>query len=473
MNYSKNDLCEVVITDMSETGEGIGKVDGYTLFVKDAIVGDRVSAQITKVKKNYAFARTSQVITASPDRIEAPCPVARPCGGCQIQAMSYDAQLRFKSAKVYGCLKRIGGFDDALLERIFEPIVGMDNPYRFRNKAQYPIGVSHDGDVIAGFYAGRTHSVIPCEDCLIGPAENKEILDIILGHMRKYGISAYNEINHKGLVRHVLIRKGFVTGQIMVCMVITEKGKKTSGKSEGVKKHIEYIPGQEKLLAELAKISGMTSICVSINPDDTNVIMGDEVHTLWGEDTIEDELIGNRFRISPLAFYQVNHAQCEKLYATACEFAELTGDEEVWDICCGIGTITLTMAPKCKTVHGIEIVPQAINDAKYNAALNKIENADFECADATLYLKENAGKISADVIVMDPPRKGMDEEALTVVADTSPARIVYVSCDPATLARDLKFLCERGYTLERVRPVDMFPHSVHIETVCLLCRKTP
>ena len=468
MEFAKNDYADITITDMSETGEGIGKADGYTLFVKDAIVSDKVRVKITKAKKNYGFARLEEIIEASDKRGTPYCEHHRRCGGCQIQAMSYEAQLEYKQNKVLNAFLRIGNFDEQLLKDVFEDIIGMDDPYRYRNKAQYPIGYDKEGKLVAGFYASRTHDIIPCEDCCIGISENKLILDIILRHFSKYKISAYNEKTGKGIIRHVLIRKAFATGQIMVCLVISGR---EEDKKRGYKKERAYIKEQEELIDALRTISGMTSICVSINPADTNVIMGDEIHTIWGEDFIEDVLLKKRYRISPLAFYQVNPVQCEKLYKTAMEYADLSGTEEVWDICCGIGTIALSMSEGALKVHGVEIVPQAIEDAEYNAAMNSVDNADFVCADATKYLIENAGRITADVIVMDPPRKGMEEDALKIIAETAPQKIVYVSCDPATLARDCRFLCDNGYELIKIRPVDMFPHSVHTETCVLLCHQ--
>lgn len=458
MEFTKNQLLELEITDISETGEGIGHVDGYTLFVKDAVLGDFAKVKITKAKKNYGFARLEEVIKPSEKRCTPVCENHRRCGGCQIQALSYKAQLEYKEKKVYGNLNRIGGVSTDTLDKIFEPIVGMNEPYRYRNKAQYPIGTDKNGEIIAGFYAGRTHDIIPCSDCAIGINENQTILDIIVNHMKEYNIPAYDEVTGRGLMRHVLIRKGFETGQIMVCLVITSK--KTN-------KNV-YIKGEKELIEALKNVAGVESICVSINNDKTNVIMGEEIHILWGADYITDVLLGKKYRISPLAFYQVNHEQCEKLYNLAIEFADFDGDEEVWDICCGIGTIALSLADKVKFVHGIEIVPQAIEDAKYNALVNNITNADFFCQDATEYLLENHETMKADVIVMDPPRKGMTEEALLSVIKTNPKKIVYVSCDPATLARDIKILRANGYEPRRVRCVDLFPHSIHVETICLL-----
>ena len=464
MDHYKNQELTVTIEDMSDNGEGIGRSDGYILFVKDALPGDTVRAGLTKVKKNYAYARCKEIVTPSPDRSEPVCPRHKRCGGCQIQALSYDAQLKFKENKVRNDLMRIGGIDADVLDKAFEPMIGMDDPLRYRNKSQYPVGTDKDKKPVAGFYAGRTHSIIPCTDCMLAPEENSRILEVILSHMEKHGISAYDETTGSGCIRHVLIRKGFATGQIMVCLVIkTDKSGRKQKDDKGT-----YIQGQDELIEELSKIKGMTSICVSINNENTNVIMGNEIHTLWGEDTINDILLGKRFSISPLSFYQVNPIMVEKLYSTAIQYADLCGKEEVWDICCGIGTISLCMADKAKTVHGLEIVPEAIDDAKKNATANNVKNANFICAAAEEYLPAHKDEITADVIVLDPPRKGMDEAALAVIADTAPSRIVYVSCDSATLARDLKYLTGRGYEVQRIRCHDMFPHTVHTETVVCL-----
>ena len=467
MDYSKNMILTVTITDMSDNGEGVGKINGYTLFVKDAIVGDTVKAKLTKVKKNYSYARLEEIITPSSDRVQALCPLHKRCGGCQLQAMSYPAQLKFKENKVKNNLIRIGGINDSYVESIFEPIIGMEEPFEYRNKSQYPIGSDKDKNPIAGFYAGRTHDIIPCSRCFLAPPENQEIIEILLAHMKKYNIPSYSEISGEGTIRHLLIRKGFTSGEIMVCIVVKHVHKIKGG----CKEKECYIPHEEELVENLCKVEGVQSICVSVNNLNTNVIMGNEIHTIRGKDKIEDTLLGNRYEISPLSFYQVNLVQVEKLYETAVEFADLKGDEEVWDICCGIGTITLSMAAKAKFVHGIEIVLPAIEDARKNASFNNVKNVDFICAAAEEYLPENKEKIKADVIVLDPPRKGMDERALRVICDVAPQKIVYVSCDSATLSRDVKFLCENGYELRRIRCTDMFPQTVHVETVCLLSKK--
>ena len=473
MEMKKNDRFVLKIEDMGENGEGIGRLDGYIWFVKDAVIGDVIEAGVTKMKKQYGFARLIRVIEPSEYRTEERCPSARRCGGCQIQAVDYQEQLRLKEKKVYNNLKRIGGLSSLLLpggeetteqtkeetERnavVMEPIIGMENPWRYRNKAQFPFGRNKDGNIVTGFYAGRTHDIVEQEDCLLGVEENREILSIIRNFMEEYKIEPYNEETHRGLVRHVLIRKGFQTGEIMVCLVIN--GRK--------------LPGQQALTECLMDIPGMASISLNVNQEKTNVILGKEIINLWGEGHITDYIVAVRYRISPLSFYQVNPVQTELLYGTALEYAGLTGNETVWDLYCGIGTISLFLAQKAKQVYGVEIVPQAIDDARENARLNHMENVEFFVGKAEEVLPEQyeRNQIYADVIVVDPPRKGCDEKCLETIVKMSPKRVVYVSCNSSTLARDVKYLEERGYRTERVRCVDMFPHSGHVETVCLLSK---
>ena len=460
----KNETARVTIEDIGVNGEGIGRVNGYTLFIKDAVIGDVVEAKVMKAKKNYGYARLMQIITPSPDRVEPKCPFARKCGGCQIQEMSYEKQLEFKNKKIRGNLERIGGFSPDVLDKVMEPIIGMEEPFYYRNKAQFPFGTDKDGNPVTGFYAGRTHDIIANTDCALGVPVNQEILEIVLEFMKKHGIASYNEKTGKGLVRHVLIRFGFTTKEIMVCLVVN--GKK--------------IPHSEELVEKLRKIEGMTSITMSPNMKNTNVIMGESYETLWGQGFITDYIGAVKYQISPLSFYQVNPVQTEKLYGLALEYAGLKGDETVWDLYCGIGTISLFLAQKAKEVYGVEIVPQAIEDAKNNARINGIENASFYVGKAEEVLPEyyreyeekHPGETAhADVIVVDPPRKGCEESLLETMAAMRPDRIVYVSCDSATLARDLKVLCQKGYQLERVRGTDQFPMSVHVETVALLTRK--
>ncbi len=448
----KDDLIRVNIEDMSEEGFGIGKAEGMTFFIKDAVIGDVAEAKIMKLKKTYGYARLMEVISPSKDRIEPKCPVSRQCGGCQIQAMSYPAQLLFKQKKVENNLKRIGKFEKFLME----PMMGMEEPYHYRNKAQFPIGRNKEGKLVTGFYAGRTHSIIENRRCLLGVEENEQILDRVLKWMEEFQVEPYEETTGKGLVRHCLIRKGFQTGELMVCLIIN--GRK--------------IPGKEALVKKLCEIPGMASISLNVNREKTNVILGKEIISLWGKEGIEDLIGENRYQISPLSFYQVNPIQTEKLYKKALEYAGLTGEETVWDLYCGIGTISLFLARKAKQVYGVEIVPQAIEDARRNAALNGITNADFYVGKAEevlprLYKEEG---IYADVIVVDPPRKGCEKEALETIVKMQPKRVVYVSCDSATLARDLRYLCDHGYEAEKGVCCDMFPGTVHVETVVLLSK---
>lgn len=488
----KNDLFELEITDMGVDGEGIGHFDGMTFFVKDALIGDVIRARATKLKKNYGYARVEEVVTPSTFRVEPKCPHHRRCGGCQIQALSYEKQLEFKQEKVRGNLIRIGGFSAEEIDAKMLPVVGMEEPFRYRNKAQFPVGTDKDGNIITGFYAARTHSIIPVDDCLLGVEENAPILACIKEWMEANGVTAYDETTGKGLLRHVLIRFGFTTKEIMVCLIINGR----------------TLPAQADLISRLEKMKGMTSISININTKNTNVILGDVTECIWGQAYITDyihlretgdDLVGGSnefsltdtavaYRISPQSFYQVNPVQTEKLYSTALDYAGLTGEEYVWDIYCGIGTISLFLAQKAKKVYGVEIVPQAIEDAKNNAKLNGIENAEFFVGKAEEVLPEfyenlkrdvAAGKgsddanamLTPDVIVVDPPRKGCDEACLDTMLKMRPKRIVYVSCDSATLARDLRILCDGGYELEKVRAVDQFPHTGHIETVCLLSKK--
>lgn len=522
MEYKKNDIVTITIEDIGNDGEGIGKAKGYTLFVKDAVIGDVIEARITKCKKSYGYARVEKVVTPSPFRVEPKCAFHRQCGGCQIQAMSYERQLTYKENKVRNHLQRIGGFLPAQIDAVMEPIVGMEEPWHYRNKAQYPIGYDREGNLIAGFYAGRTHDIVANTDCPLGPPENKEILETVLSYMRDSGVSAYREGTGEGLVRHVLIRTGFASGEIMVCLVIN--GRKLPEEDKLVERltglWLEGRPDRDMAPCEVrTSCRRITSISVSINTDKTNVIMGQEIRVLWGGRWIEDSLrvldstdfeaalcagdkeAGNKeriaFRISPLSFYQVNPRQTEKLYSLALEYAGLTGQETVWDLYCGIGTISLFMAKCAKEVYGVEVIPQAIEDARENARRNGISNAEFFVGKAEevlpAFYRGEGGNVSSetvkqgrepeegdnmaaermrhpDVIVVDPPRKGCDEKCLETMLLMRPERIVYVSCDPATLARDLKVLCGGGYELKRGRAVDQFGHTGHVETVVLMSR---
>ncbi|WP_102287018.1 23S rRNA (uracil(1939)-C(5))-methyltransferase RlmD [Eisenbergiella massiliensis] len=456
MEIKKNDILTVEITDTGIEGEGIGKTDGFILFVKDAVIGDTVQVKVMKAKKNYAYAKLEKVLVPSPFRVQPPCPFHRQCGGCQLQPLSYEKQLEFKQNKIRNNLIRIGGFSPEHIDACMEPIIGMEDPWHYRNKAQFPFGYDKEGNVVTGFYAGRSHNIIANTDCALGVEENKTVLETILAYMKKYGVSAYDETSGKGLIRHVLIRKGFASGQLMACVVIN--GNK--------------LPEEKTLAEELWKIPGMTSVSINVNTERTNVILGKKVRVLKGKEKIEDTIGDVVFRISPLSFYQVNPIQTKKLYGQALEYAGLTGEETVWDLYCGIGTISLFLAKKAKKVYGVEIVPEAIADAKENAARNGITNAEFFVgkAEEVLPRKYEEEGVYADVIVVDPPRKGCDEKCLETMVRMRPERIVYVSCDSATLARDLKYLGEMGYEVRKWRGCDMFPGTVHVETVCLLSK---
>ena len=451
----KNQEFLVTIEDLTAEGAGVAKLDGYTLFIKDALIGDQAKVAIMKTKKNYGYARLVEIIKPALNRVEPVCSVAKSCGGCQLQHLSYEGQLQYKQNKIMSCLQRIGGFKDIPME----PIMGMEEPYHYRNKAQFPVGRDKNGKIITGFYAGRTHHIIDTSHCDIQAKENDVLLEKVKEFMEEQRISVYDETNHTGLVRHILTRVGFHTGEIMVCLIING----------------DKLPKAEKLVESLKDIPGMTSIQININKEKTNRILGDRCEVLWGKEYIEDTIGDIVYQISPLSFYQVNPVQTTKLYGTALEFAGLTGNEIVWDLYCGIGTISLFLAQKAKQVYGVEIVPQAIEDAKKNAKRNHMDNVEFFVGAAEEVLPQqyakSQGTMAADVIVVDPPRKGCEESLLDTMIQMKPEKIVYVSCDPATLARDLKYLCERGYELTRVRGCDMFGHSYHVETVCLLSRK--
>lgn len=455
MEYRKNDIVTLEIVDCGTDGEGIGKADGFTVFVKDAVIGDTVTAKIMKAKKNYGYGRLMEILKPSPYRVDPICPSARQCGGCQLQAVSYEEQKAFKEKKLRGHLERIGGFKELPME----PLIGMDEPYHYRNKAQFPVGRNKEGRIVTGFYAGRTHAIIENRDCALGLPQNKEVLDRVIAHMEKYNIAPYDEMTGKGLVRHIFVRYGFFTGELMVCLIINGQD----------------LPHQKEMVEKLGEIPGMTSISLNINKKRNNVILGDKVKTIWGKEYITDKIGDISYEISPLSFFQVNPHQTWKLYSKALEYADLHGEETVWDLYCGIGTISLFLAQKAKFVRGVEIVSAAIEDARRNARLNKIDNVEFFVGKAEEVLPREYEKngVYADVIVVDPPRKGCDEMLLKTILKMQPKRVVYVSCDSATLARDLRFLCDNGYELKKVCGVDQFPQTVHVETVCLLSHKSP
>lgn len=451
---TKNQKIQLTIEDVGNDGEGIGRYEGMVIFVKDTCPGDEILAVVTKVKKQMAYGKMLQLLKPSGDRVQPACPMAATCGGCTLQHVTYQKQLEFKWNKVKNCLSRIGGVEE--VATIMEPPIGMEQPYHYRNKSQFPVGVDKNGHVITGFYAGRTHSIIPVTSCAIQTEAADEILSIVRTFLEEYHIPIYQEEQHKGLVRHILIRIGFTSGQKMVCLILN--GKK--------------LPNSDVLVERLTKINGMTSIIMNINQEKTNRIMGDTCHTLWGKDVIEDWIGDVKFEISPLSFYQVNPVQTKVLYQKALEYANLSGKEIVWDLYCGIGTISLFLAKQAKEVYGVEIIPQAVKNAKKNAENNGITNATFFAGKAEEVVPElyQRDEIKADVVVVDPPRKGCDDVLLNTIVEMKPERIVYVSCDPATLARDVKVLSSKGYEVKKVAVVDQFCHSGHVETVVLMSR---
>ena len=451
MDIKKNDRIQLKIESCSVNGSGVGRHNGMAIFVPATAVGDEITAHILKVKKSYAFAKVENVIASSPDRITPECPVYLKCGGCVFSHMTYDAESKIKADHVAECFRRIGG-----VEPEFEPIIAAESDKRYRNKAQYPVA-AENGEIKTGFYSPHSHRVVHCHDCLLQPEEFGRILGVFSDYIKKYNVSVYDETARRGLLRHIYIRKGSASGEIMVCAVIN--GKK--------------LPAENELVnALLKKESSIKSIIVNSNTKDTNVILGAECRTLWGEDCITDILCGLKFRISPLSFYQVNRNQAEKLYNKAAEYASLTGSETVLDLYCGAGTIGLSMSKNAKEIIGVEIVPEAIEDAKINADLNGINNARFICGDAAQAAETLKSEgVTPDVIILDPPRKGCSPEMINIAAQMNPDRIVYVSCDPATLARDCGIFKDLGYSALKATPVDMFPRTGHCETVALLSRQ--
>ncbi|MCR5691282.1 MAG: 23S rRNA (uracil(1939)-C(5))-methyltransferase RlmD [Eubacterium sp.] len=457
--WKKNEETEILIEDLGKDGEGIGHADGYTLFVRGALPGERVRVRIMKAKKNMGFARLMEVLAPSEDRTRPACPVSGPCGGCTLQHLSYAGQLLAKENKVKNCLTRIGGVDLSQVEWL--PIQGMtgemEEPWSYRNKAQFPVRQDDKGQPVVGFFASGSHRLVPTEECLIQHPVINQVVERVLEFLTRQGVTAYEEGTHRGLVRHIFVRRAYFTGQLMVCLVLN--GNK--------------LPGEEKLLASLQEIPGFCSFYLSVNREKTNVIMGKKVELRWGNPFIEDKIGDVTYQISPQSFYQVNPIQTQKLYARALDFADLRGDETVWDLYCGIGTISLFLAkalPEGRVV-GVEIVPEAVENAKANAVLNGISNATFRCGAAEDVASDLVKEVGADVVVVDPPRKGCDAKLLDTMVKMGPEKIVYVSCDPATLARDVKILQEMGYRLKKVQATDMFPQGGHVETVCLLTRK--
>lgn len=445
---TKNEYYTMTIDDIGINGEGIGKINGYTLFVEGTLPEEVVEVKVIKAKKNFGYGKLVNIIEPSKNRTEPICSIANRCGGCQLQHLSYEAQLEYKRKKVQDVIERIGGINIEVNKAI-----GMETPYYYRNKVQFPVGKSKDNDIKIGFYAMRSHNIITTDKCYIQDSVNEEIITKVKEYIIENNIQPYNEESHRGLIRHIITRISYYTKDIMVGIVIN--GKK--------------LPNQEDLVSKLTTIPNMKSIYTNVNKEKTNVILGKKVETIWGAPYITDYIGDVKYNISPLSFYQVNPVQTEKLYNKALEYANLNGQETVWDAYCGIGTISLFLAKQAKKVYGVEIVPEAIEDAKANAALNDINNAQFFAGKAEEIIPQKYKEgIKADVIVVDPPRKGCDKELLDIIIDMQPDRVVYVSCDPATLARDLKILGEGGYEVKEVQPVDMFPETVHIECCVLL-----
>ena len=445
----KNGDVRLTITAFSALGTGIGRHAGFTVFVDGAVPGDVIDTHIIRVKPTYAVGSILQIVTPSPDRIDPDCPAAARCGGCSFRALRYEAELAYKKQKVQDALTRIGG-----LGLTVEDILCTGETAHYRNKAQFPVALTPDGRTQIGFFAKKSHRVVDCRACALQPASFEPLLNVVARWAAQSGVSIYNEETHKGLLRHIYLRKGFATGETMVCLVATKP----------------EIPHADALVTDLlAADNSVCSVLLNVNPDRTNVVLGDRCVTLFGKDTIEDELCGLRFRISPLSFFQVNPKATELLYGKAAEFAALTGKETVLDLYCGAGTIGLSMAHRAKQIIGAEIVPQAVENARENAARNGVSNARFLCADASEAAAqfEQEG-LRPDVVILDPPRKGCDESVLSAVAKMAPTRVVYVSCDPATLARDCKRFAALGYTAEKAVAVDLFPRTVHVETVCCL-----
>lgn len=444
----KNNIYRVSITGMGTKGEGIGKIDNFTIFIPGVILGEEVEVNIIKVNKNYAVGKLLNIIIASEERVKPICDIYTRCGGCQLQHMSYKEQLNFKRQKVKDALLRLGGIDVEV-----EPVLGIKNPYRYRNKVQLPIGKENE-KVSIGFYAPRSHNIIDLKTCLIQDEKADDIIKILREWIKEFNVPIYNEKEHKGNLRHIMVRTAFKTGEVMVVLVTKDKN----------------LPHKEELINKLIEnLQGVVSIIQNINSQKTNVVLGKESIVLWGKDKIIDYIGNFKFAITPLSFFQVNPIQTEVLYNKALEYAGLKGNEVVFDAYCGTGTISLFLSQKAKKVYGVEIVAEAIESAKLNAKENNVDNVDFIVGESEKVIPELIEKgIKADVVVVDPPRKGCEKSLLEAMANMSPEKIVYVSCDPATLARDLCVLEKLGYKTIRVQPVDMFSNTYHVENVVLL-----
>ena len=451
VDLKKNDKIELYIDAVTSEGSGIGRCNGFAVFVRGTVPGDKIITHIIKVSKNYAIGIVDEILEPSAQRIESDCPVSKKCGGCSFRDMTYEEELKYKLSRVQDAISRIGHIDFEV-----ENIVGADEINHYRNKAQYPVYIEN-GNLTAGFYAYKSHRIIPCKDCSLQPVEFENGIKAFEKWVKKNNITSFDERTGKGLLRHIYFRKAFGTGEMMACAVVNGND----------------IPDKEYLVAELQNaFENLKSVVVNINRENTNVILGDKTKTIWGSDKITDVLLGKKFVISPQSFYQVNHNQCEKLYSIAGEYADLKGDETVVDLYCGAGTIGLTLADKCENLVGIEIVPSAIENAKENAKLNGVDNADFICADAFDGAKEIEKRgLKPDLVIVDPPRKGCQKELFDVIENMGAKRIVYVSCDSATLARDLVILEEKGYILKNLTAVDMFPRTPHVECVAEIVKE--
>ena len=448
----KNENIEVVFEDLTHDGAGVAKVDGYPLFVPNGLPGEKAIIKVIKVNKGYGFGRLMEIREASPYRVEAPCPIYKECGGCQLQHMSYEGQLKAKEKQVKDVLERIGKLKDVKVH----PVLGMEDPWRYRNKAQVPIG-EQEGGLIGGFYQQRSHQIIDMQACLIQQEKNDEVVRKVKEICSIHGVRAYDEQRHKGDLRHIMARYGLSSGEVMVVFVT----------------RTNELPNKNKIIEDIiATIPGVKSIVQNINSKKTNVIFGNETKVLWGEEVIYDYIGDIRFAISARSFYQVNPEQTKVLYDKSLEYAGLNGEETVIDAYCGIGTISLFLAQKARQVYGVEIVPEAIEDARRNAELNGMTNVDFAVGEAETVIPEwYENGVEADVLVVDPPRKGCDEKLLQTILSMKPKKVVYVSCNPATLARDLRILEDGGYQTVEVQPVDMFPQTTHVECVAQIVLK--
>ena len=447
---TKNEIYEALITDYTAEGQGIAHIEGCAVFIPNAIAGEKVRVRIEKAQKTWAAGKITEILEKSPHRVNRECPVAKLCGGCDFWHMDYEEETRLKAERVKTCLNRMAGEQ---LEEV--PILAAPTCFGYRNKAQYPVA-QKKGRAYAGFFRAGTHQVVENDRCYILPEQTDAVKDAVMDYVNQYRVSAYDEVAHKGLLRHIYVRRGAVSGEILVCLVING----------------EKIPRPEELIQRLKKIPGFATLVLSINTKKGNAVLGDRFITLSGKGYIEDTLCGLTFRLSPRSFYQVNHHQAQRLYQAAIELAGITKEDLVLDLYCGVGTITLAMASAAGRVIGVEVIPQAVEDAKDNARRNGIENAEFLCADAgAAALELEKQGIRPDVVVVDPPRKGLSADAIEAMHRMNPRRIVYVSCDPATLARDVALLKQHGYRLQTAMAADLFPRCAHVESIACLGRE--